>query len=84
MNRDDVIRMAREAGAVCMFPPQLELDGEWVFSDGDIERLANLIASHVTEECAKKVDSLSLGFHSPNEYSEDCADAIRSLYKITA
>ena len=54
MNREDVIRMAREAGCVncdcCL--PELEPDEMQEF----IERFAALVAAHEREECAKVAD----------------------------
>jgi len=48
VNRDDIIRMAREAGAERNndFP-------DWSFEDDALERFANLVAAHEREECAK-------------------------------
>ena len=51
MDRDDIIRMAREAGAKPSHNPE-----EWdIFkiSDTDLERFAALVAAHEREECAK-------------------------------
>ena len=70
MNRDDIIRMAREAG---------EAEGmvEFVFHPV-IERFAALVASAEREACAKIVEESSL----PDAYSEpvllDIADDIRA------
>ena len=52
MTKDDIIRMAREAGAV--FPA----DGRYHCFEipGTLERFAALVAAHEREECAKEVD----------------------------
>jgi hypothetical protein len=51
MNRDDIIRMAREAGAErnSDFP-------DWSFEDGPLERFAALVAATEREACAKVCD----------------------------
>jgi len=52
MNRDDIIRMAREAGG----------DDWGIFRDfmPEIERFANLVAAAEREACAKVCDLLSV------------------------
>jgi len=54
MNREELIRMAREAGAErnSDFP-------DWSFEDEDLERFAALVAAHEREECAKAIDDSS-------------------------
>jgi len=54
MNRDDIIRMAREAGL---------LDGP-VFAQG-LERFAALVAESEREACAKVVENHALGYAEP-------------------
>ena len=49
MNRDDIIRMAREAG----IRPIDEFAGAWITYDEPIERFANLVAAAEREACAK-------------------------------
>ena len=56
MNRDDIIRMAREAGELkcdCCLPYYEETDIEGF--EGFLERFANLVAAAEREECAKTV-----------------------------
>jgi len=48
MNREDIIRMAREAG----FTPQRD---EWLFTEM-LERFATLVAAAEREACAKVCD----------------------------
>ena len=78
MDRDDVIRMAREAG-ICeswQVPPQTAYC---------LDKFANLIASHVAEECAKVCDARYMGDNNREDTeARRCAAAIRSLYKPTA
>jgi hypothetical protein len=54
MNQDDVIRMAREAGATPSRNP--ELWDIWNIRDTDLERFAALIAAKEREECANMTD----------------------------
>ena len=43
MNRDDIIRMAREAGGTEKYVPSV-----WQFFSDELERFANLVAIHAT------------------------------------
>ena len=54
MTRDDIIRMAREAGAKPSHNP--ELWDIWNIRDTDLERFAKLVAENEREECAKFCD----------------------------
>ena len=60
MTREDIIRMAREAGAAVGKPtPDAR---EIIFSQCmDVERFADLVASAEREACAKHVESLMTG-----------------------
>ena len=76
MTRDDVIRMAREAG--------LKKDDYWVWHVDLLERFAALVATCEREACARVCDGLAHGDTS-NEYkngyteaAERCAAAIRA------
>ena len=54
MDREDIIRMAREAGANRSYNPD-----KWdilEIRDTDLERFAALVAAHEREECAKLAD----------------------------
>jgi hypothetical protein len=51
MDRDDIIRMAVEAGARdCANPDKWDI---WEIRDTDLERFAKLVAAHEREQCAK-------------------------------
>ena len=52
MTRDDIIRMAREAG----LRPVNEFAGAWITYDEPIERFAALVAAAEREACAKVVE----------------------------
>ena len=64
MNRDDIIRMARETGLVM-----------YDYSDPSLERFANLVAAAEREACAKACDKLGDEYADSN--AADCAFAIR-------
>lgn len=56
MNQDDVIRMAREAGAG--EPKSLFGRTDYiVMTHHELERFAALVAAHEREECAKEIQS---------------------------
>lgn len=84
MNRDDIIRMARETGMEYhkaieeMHSPMT--DGVWL---EDLERFAALVAAAEREACAKAVDEMHLyGFDDVREFEiatlQDAAKAIRA------
>ena len=76
MNRQDIIRMAKEAG--------LDLDGDNIFSPksdpqvdvhiADLEVFAALVASAEREACAKVCDDL----WEDDGTAYECAEAIRA------
>ena len=70
MNQDDIIRMAREAGAErnSDFP-------DWSFEDGPLERFAAIVAAAEREACAQLCES-----YGPARVlsGEDCAAATRA------
>jgi hypothetical protein len=68
MTREDVIRMAREAGANPSHNP--DKWDIWNIRDTDLERFAALVAAYEREECAK--------------LCEDEIERIRPLYSVTA
>ena len=79
MDRDTIIRLAREAGV-----KPLLYDGKWAVEGLDV--FAALVAAHEREECAKVCDRIYHGWLDcapEDEYktlhdAEDCAAAIRS------
>jgi hypothetical protein len=69
MNRDDIIRMAREAGlATHVVVPDTVVN---IF-----EQFAALVAAHEREECAKVANAWQEDVLNPL-YQCDCATAIR-------
>ena len=84
MNRDDIIRMGRDAGFEDHSNPEL-----WdcmVVSHEGIERFANLVAAHEREACATMCDEQGKGRKALEHYAaltysgaaHDCAVAIRA------
>jgi hypothetical protein len=74
MTREDIIRMALEAGAKPSHNPE-----EWdIFKirDTDLERFAALVAAHEREECAKLCD-YRVGIWIIPAGPAECAAAIR-------
>jgi hypothetical protein len=69
MTRDDIIRMAREAGATVS-----SFHGRFVMYPDDIERFAALVAAAEREECATVCEE----FYSVEFIAQDCAAAIRA------
>jgi hypothetical protein len=89
MNREDVIRIAQEAGLVRFEGGELEAYGIakashddhsracWSIADEQrLTRFAALVAAAEREECAKVCESLNEDFD--HLYVEACADAIRA------
>ena len=71
MTRDDIIRMAREAG---MTDSPDDYNAYWTADSIDeLERFANLIAAAEREECAKVCDDNAITMPK-SEYSEACQD----------
>ncbi len=87
MTKDEVIKMAREAG-VHIGANDLKSALFWY---PEIERFANLVAKHTQEQCAKvceeeskEFDSLAEGAHDgrydwKSDGAMDCATAIRNM-----
>jgi hypothetical protein len=75
MTKDDIIRMAREAGGSF---EELPLCDAWLFYEEEyLERFAALVAAAEREVCAKVCESLfDLDDDSCSE-AEQCAAAIR-------
>jgi len=79
MNREDIIRMAREAGFNLEQGFLLRVNG----IDEDLERFAALVAAHEREECAMECIKVAhgwtrLGAWGENQQAHDCAAAIRA------
>ena len=81
MSRDDIIRMAEEAGF------QTDLQDVWITYDGiwseEFERFAALVAAAEREACAKVCDAKAIieGAVIDGGTAQQCAAAIRARGK---
>jgi hypothetical protein len=75
MTRDDIIRMAREAGCIPVRPPEYDNDVPVFAMPDDFERFAALVRADEREECAKVCETFY------NHEAHDCAEAIRARTK---
>ena len=71
MNRDDIIRMAREAG---ISKPWDQEPVKWE----TLERFATLVAAAEREACAALCDKISDDDGFEGGYADNCAKAIRA------
>jgi hypothetical protein len=73
MNREDIIRMAREVG--------IEFDPRWgtcYTGNVQLERFAALVAAHEREACAKVCDVLAVHPEYASDITKVAAQAIRA------
>jgi hypothetical protein len=76
VNREDIIRMAVEAGARdCANPDKWDI---WEIQDTDLERFAALIAAHEREECAKWAELVAREIDNTNNTATYIASGIRA------
>jgi len=73
MTKDDILRMAREAGA----ERNPDFD-DWSLDDGTLERFAALISAHEREECAKWADLVAREIDNTNNTASYIASGIRA------
>jgi hypothetical protein len=88
MNRDDVLRMAREAGFRVLLPDEhIDEIGIFLPTDDDclpeMERFAALVAAAEREECAKVCDEIAhelatLVGYVESGIADGCSTAIRA------
>ena len=77
MTRDDIIRMAREAGAKDYGTGE-EGATALMLRDDAIERFFHLAAAHEREECAKWVDLVAREIDNTNNTATYIASGIRA------
>jgi hypothetical protein len=87
MNRDEILRLAREAGLKLFNEGWTSSDNGDAVTEESLERFAALVAAHEREECAKVCEELELK-NAAGQYgtyvagwsdgTDDCAAAIRS------
>ena len=73
MTRDDIIKMAREAG----FDPH-DMSDDFTCNLEDIERFASLVAAAEREACAKVCDVLAVHPEYASDITKVAAQAIRA------
>ena len=73
MDREEIIRMAREAG----FDPH-DMSDDFTCNLVDIERFAALVAAHEREACAKVCDVLAVHPEYASDITKVAAQAIRA------
>ncbi len=73
MDREEIIRMAREAG----FDPH-DMSDDFTCNLMDIERFAALVAKHEREACAKACDDIDAEYEGQDVLATWCAAAIRA------
>jgi hypothetical protein len=75
MTREEIIRMAREAGDYLVDKRGRE---DFIFDSYGIERFANLVAAAEREACAALCDKISDDDGFEGGYADNCAKAIRA------
>ena len=80
MNKEEIIRLAREAG---LWEIVEGYSSEYANGDPElfleeVERFAALVAAHEREECAKVCDKQADADKWEGHYAHQCAAAIRS------
>ena len=80
MNKEDIIRMAREATKEA--PREDWNSTAWVFGDETLERFAALVASAEREACAKVCDSRVTAYqYATDVWAQEHIDEARHLAK---
>jgi len=77
MTRDDILRMAREAGG---YVAELPNGDAWLLDDAVVKRFAALVAAHEREACAKVCEGNDAAWTETawNDACHTCAVAIRA------
>lgn len=83
MTQDEIIEMARQAGARQMVSSLTHPNGpvtalKFDLDSGSIEAFAKLVAEKEREACAKVCEWYSVGKRANINYSEECAQGIRA------
>ena len=74
MDREEIIRMAREAGFSDTTNPFVAWGASWE----QVERFAALVAAHEREACAKACDVLAVHPEYASDITKVAAQAIRA------
>ncbi len=80
MNRDDIIRMAREAGLASIYSACDEPGVRYAYEDWDeeLERFAALVAATEREACAQLCDPY---IDSPSDHEAGTAESIQDAIR---
>ena len=79
MNREDIIRLAREAGLKLFNEGWTSSDNGDAVAEENLEHFAALVATHEREACAKVAEVFALDdFGSTDDWPDAIAAAIRS------
>ena len=79
MNREDIIRMAREAGMDA--PREIVVNNYWTADYDDIERFAALIAAAEREACAKICDAEARDRYHMEVWGDDFANHLAAAIR---
>ena len=80
--REDIIRMARQAGWEKEDSLVLDPQVIWYISQGQLERFAKLVAAQEREACAKVCDELdAMNWSESGEYASGYGDELRKRGK---
>jgi hypothetical protein len=74
MNREEIIRMAREAGFRDTTSPSVALGVSWE----QVQRFAALVAAHEREACARVCEDIDTEYEGQDVLATWCAAAIRA------
>ncbi len=74
MNREEIIRMAREAGFRDTTSPIVALGVSWE----QVQRFAALVAAHEREACARVCEDIDTEYEGQDVLATWCAAAIRA------
>jgi hypothetical protein len=81
MSRDDIIRMARDSGALQVGFNKTIMQSEYSMFEHELERFAALVAAAEREACAALCDARAIecdGFTEEQHASEKLAEDIRA------
>ena len=78
MNREDIIRMARESGFEVDEEGEILESDKWHTQTIFVERFAALVAAAEREACAALCDKISDDDGFEGGYADNCAKAIRA------
>jgi len=78
MNRDDINKLAREAGLLPILNEDAFQKWEWEKTNKVLERFAALVAAAEREACAKVCEDIDAEYDGEDVLATWCAAAIRA------